>query len=65
MFVLPEAAMIKVTNIPNCTSKDALEFFFENRRRSGGGSIDHLEYDPDTKSAVITFEEPEGGISYV
>lgn len=57
-----EAAMIKVTNIPDGTSKDALLFFFENRRKSGGGSVEDLEYDPDTKSAVITFEEPEGGI---
>lgn len=30
-----------------------------------GGEIDHLEYDPDTKSAVITFAEPEGGVSYI
>lgn len=57
--------MIKVTNIPNGTSKYYLEFFFENRRRSGGGEIDHIEYDPDTKSAVITFAEPEGGVSYI
>ena len=56
-------AMIKVTNIPPNTSQDALEFFFENRRRSGGGPIEELEYDPDTKSAVITFEDPEGEIS--
>lgn len=63
-YCLIEAAMIKVTNIPDGTSKDALLFFFENRRKSGGGSVDDLEYDPDTKSAVITFEEPEGWISY-
>lgn len=58
-----EAAMLKVTNIPDGTSKDALLFFFENRRKSGGGSVEDLEYDPDTKSAVITFEDPEGEIS--
>ena len=56
----PGMAMIKVTNIPPYTSQDALVFFFENRRRSGGGDIKELEYDPDTKSAVITFEDPEG-----
>ena len=55
--------MIKVTNIPPNTSEVALEFFFENRRRSGGGDIKELKYDPDTKSAVITFEDPEGEIS--
>jgi hypothetical protein len=52
--------MIKVTNIPPDTSEDSLLFFFENRRKSGGGSIKELEYDPDTQSAVITFEDPEG-----
>ncbi|XP_056006137.1 uncharacterized protein LOC130050337 isoform X2 [Ostrea edulis] len=53
-----EVAMIKVTNIPPDTSEDSLLFFFENRRKSGGGSIKELEYDPDTQSAVITFEDP-------
>lgn len=57
--------MIKVTNIPNGTSKEALLFFFENRRRRGGGPVKDLEYDPDTRSAVITFEEQEGKILYI
>ncbi|XP_061194487.1 protein mono-ADP-ribosyltransferase PARP14-like [Saccostrea echinata] len=52
-----EVAMIKVTSIPPGTSEDSLLFFFENRRKSGGGSITDIEYDPDTQSAVITFEE--------
>lgn len=52
--------MIKVTRIPDGTAQTALLFFFENRRKSGGGSIEDLEYDPDTKSALITFEDPEG-----
>ncbi|XP_062581102.1 protein mono-ADP-ribosyltransferase PARP14-like isoform X2 [Saccostrea cucullata] len=51
--------MIKVTNIPSGTSEDSLLFFFENRRKSGGGSIIDIEYDQDTQSAVITFEDPE------
>lgn len=63
MFVLPEADMIKVNNIPNGTSMYYYGFFFS--WRSGGGFKDHLEYDPDTKSAVITYEEPKGGVSYI
>lgn len=65
MFVLTEATIIKVTNIPEGTVPDALLFFFENRRKSGGGSVEDIKYDPDTKSSVITFEEREGGISYI
>lgn len=57
--------MIKVTNIPDGTSKEALLFFFENRRRNGGGSVADLKYDSDTKSAVVTFEESEGKILYI
>lgn len=57
--------MIKVTNIPYGTSKETLLFFFENRRRRGGGPVKDLAYDPDTRSAVITFEEQEGKILYI
>ncbi|XP_061194391.1 uncharacterized protein LOC133202571 [Saccostrea echinata] len=51
--------MIKVTGIPPGTSEDSLLFFFENRRKSGGDSITDIEYDLDTQSAVITFEDPK------
>lgn len=57
--------MIIVTNIPEGTSQEALKLFFENRWKSGGGSVEDIEYDPDTKAAVITFEERKGRISYI
>lgn len=52
--------MIKVSNIPTGFSEDSIEFFFENKRKSGGGDIVDLDYDEDSHTAIITFEE-EGG----
>jgi hypothetical protein len=52
--------MIKVTNIPPGTSSDSITFFFENKRKSGGGDIDDLDYDTESQAAIITFKEEEG-----
>ncbi|XP_071169373.1 uncharacterized protein [Mytilus edulis] len=51
--------MIQVSNIPSGTAEDAIRFFFENKRKSGGGEIEDLDYDDDSHSAIITFEEDE------
>ncbi|KAK3746699.1 hypothetical protein QZH41_018917, partial [Actinostola sp. cb2023] len=37
------------------TTKDALLNFFENKRRSGGGEIEDIQFIPDESSADITF----------
>lgn len=52
--------MIKVSNIPTGSSEDAIRFFFENKRKSGGGDINDLDYDEDSHTAIITFEEGGG-----
>ena len=52
--------MIKVSNIPQGSSEDLLTNFFENKRRSGGDDIDEIEYDEGTRTAIITFKDPEG-----
>ncbi|CAC5424296.1 unnamed protein product [Mytilus coruscus] len=51
--------MLKVTKLPSETTEDGLRFFFENTRKFGGGDIEDVEYDEDTASAIITFEEEE------
>ncbi|XP_063435913.1 uncharacterized protein LOC134716831 [Mytilus trossulus] len=53
--------MIKVSNIPSGSSEDSIRFFFENKRKSGGGDINDLDYDEDSHTAIITFEE--GGVA--
>lgn len=52
--------MLRVTKLPPTTTQDSLRFFFENTRKSGGGDVEDVEYDKDTASAIITFEEDEG-----
>ncbi|XP_076078269.1 protein mono-ADP-ribosyltransferase PARP14-like isoform X2 [Mytilus galloprovincialis] len=51
--------MLKVTKLPSDTTEDGLRFFFENRRKFGGGDVQDVEYDEDTKTAIVTFEEDE------
>ncbi|CAC5404075.1 unnamed protein product [Mytilus coruscus] len=51
--------MIKVSNIPPGSSEDSIRFFFENNRKSGGGDIEDLDYDKDSHSVIITFEEED------
>ncbi|KAL3864768.1 hypothetical protein ACJMK2_006424 [Sinanodonta woodiana] len=50
---------MKVTKLPEDTTEDTLMNYFENRRRSGGGTIKSIEYHPATSSAIIEFEEVE------
>lgn len=44
---------LKVTKIPPSTTKDSLTFFFENKRKSGGGEVDDVEYDEENHIAII------------
>ena len=55
---------VKVSGFSSQTSKDFLTIFFENRHRSGGGDIEHLEYDDSDGIAVITFDEADSKFSY-
>lgn len=52
--------MLKVTKLPPNTTVEFLENFFENTRRFGGGGVENVEYDEDTRTAIITFQEDEG-----
>ncbi|KAL3863607.1 hypothetical protein ACJMK2_005358 [Sinanodonta woodiana] len=50
--------MIRVRGIAKSISKDALEMFFENTRKSGGGDIENLEWERKKGEAFITFKGP-------
>lgn len=41
-------------------SEEALKFYFENTRRSGGGDVKEIKVLPGKNAVQITFEEPEG-----
>ncbi|XP_071169375.1 uncharacterized protein [Mytilus edulis] len=57
--VVQSIRIIKVSNIPVGCSEDCIRFFFENKRKSGGGEIQDLDYDEDSRTAIITFEEDD------
>ncbi|KAK3755409.1 hypothetical protein QZH41_016615 [Actinostola sp. cb2023] len=47
--------VVRITGISHNTTKDALLNFFENKRRSGGGEIEDIQYIQDESLADITF----------
>lgn len=51
---------IEVSGISPDTTKDALFNFFENKRRSGGGRVEDIQYYEDDGLAEITFSFSEG-----
>lgn len=51
--------VLEIQGIPLQTSRQMVELFFENTRKSGGGDIKQLNYDSDGH-ALISFENKEG-----
>ena len=51
---------IEVHGLNPTSSRDAIEMFFENKKRSGGVTVEHTELDTVNSIAYVTFESPEG-----
>ena len=51
---------IEVHGLNPSSSRDAIELFFESKRRSGGGTVEQVEIDTVNSIAFVTFESPEG-----
>ena len=51
---------IMVTGFRETTTLESLEFFFENKRRSGGGAIVRTELKTDPQGLIIEFEDNTG-----
>ena len=51
---------IKVHGLDPTTSYDAIQLFFESKRRSGGDVVEDMQLDPESNVAFVTFENPEG-----
>jgi len=56
---------VRVSNIAAHLSQDLIECYFENERRSGGGTIEDIFYTQSTSTsvAVITFNSPQGNLA--
>ena len=55
---------VKVSGISSEMSKELLRLVFENRHVTGGGDIEHLEYDDKDGTAVIMFQEADSKFNY-
>ncbi len=56
----PDPRRVVVDNIDPGASKEYLTLFFENKKRSGGGEVEHVYIDQGKGRAVIVFKEAEG-----
>jgi len=54
----PTSGTVQLSNIPRGTRKDTLIMFLENRKKCGGGTIRELDYDEQSQSATVTFDDP-------
>ena len=51
---------IEVHGLNSSTTYDAIELFFESKRRSGGDAVEDVYLDTDNSIAYVMFESPQG-----
>ena len=56
---MEESRIIELNGLAPTTTEDSIRNFFENTRRSGGGDINSVEFNPEEGFAVITFMSAE------
>ncbi|XP_076461057.1 uncharacterized protein LOC143293736 [Babylonia areolata] len=55
----PQTYTVEVQGLVPVTTKDTVMLYFENKRRSGGGVIDDLQYVEGSGVASVTFRDAE------
>ena len=58
-------ATIMIRNLPTDVSRDVLELYFSNRRRSDGGQVTDVVFDHEHQHALVTFADYKGNSSYI
>ena len=56
---MEDSRTIELNGLAPTTTEDSIRNFFENTRRSGGGDINSVEFNPEEGFAVITFMSAE------
>ena len=56
---MEDSRTIELNGLAPTTTEDSIRNFFENTRRSGGGDIARVEFNPEKRFAVITFMSAE------
>lgn len=59
----PTTVMIR--NLPNDISRDVIELYFSNRRRSDGGQVVDVTLDPEHQHALVTFADHKGNYDQI
>ncbi|CAF1114633.1 unnamed protein product [Rotaria sordida] len=54
--VIPPATVM-IRNLPSDISRDVLELYFSNRRRSNGGQVIDVAFEDDHQHALVTFAD--------
>ncbi|CAF0924719.1 unnamed protein product [Didymodactylos carnosus] len=55
---IPSTIMIR--NLPDDISKDVLELYFSNKKRSDGGEVKEVKLDQENQHALVTFKDSKG-----
>jgi len=53
-------ATVMIRNLPLDISRDVLELYFSNRRRSDGGQVVDVTLDDENQHALVTFADFKG-----
>ena len=53
-------ATVMIRNLPADVSRDVLELYFSNRRRSDGGHVIDVTFDHEHQHALVTFADAKG-----
>jgi hypothetical protein len=50
-------ATVMIRNLPSDVSRDVLELYFSNRRRSDGGQVTDVTFENEQQHALVTFAD--------
>ena len=53
--------MVKISGVSRDMPSEIIELFFESAKRSGGGTVKNVDILLPAQTAIITFEDAEGG----
>ena len=51
---------LEISGIPSDMSEDIVTCFLESKKRSGGGEIEHFEFDSDMGTAIVSYADMAG-----
>ena len=51
---------VVVSGLSEDTDEEFITLYFKNEKRSGGGAIKQVQFDPDKNMAFVSFEDPQG-----